>query len=82
MLAADNDFIAPYPLDLFGWNIKVYTGVVALVANAVVSTLLTLALRAAGSDDRLDETRPEDFDELVERPPQRRPMPEPPVQPA
>jgi SSS family solute:Na+ symporter len=81
-LAAKNDFMAPYPLDLFGWKIKAYTGIIALVANAIVTVGLTLALRASGSDDRLDETRPEDFDELADDRPQRRPMPQPPVQPA
>ena len=43
-----------------------YTGLVALLLNLAVTTVLTLVLGNRGRADELDETRAEDFDELHE----------------
>jgi hypothetical protein len=43
-----------------------YTGVVALVLNLAVAGVLTVGLGSRGRADELDETRPEDYDELHE----------------
>jgi SSS family solute:Na+ symporter len=48
------------------FGIKCYTAFSALILNLIVSVGLTLILRAAGKRDELDETRPQDFDELAE----------------
>src|SRR5215218_10339473 len=63
-IAASQDF-APV------WNVPVlsvtaYTGLVALALNLVVATVITLVLGRRGRADRLDETRPEEYDELME----------------
>jgi hypothetical protein len=39
---------------------------VALVLNLVVATAVTLVMGRRGRADRLDETRPEEYDELAE----------------
>jgi SSS family solute:Na+ symporter len=54
------------------FGIKCYTAFSALILNLVVSVGLTLILRATGARDELDETRPEDFDELAEGAPAHR----------
>jgi hypothetical protein len=54
------------------FGIKSYTAFSALILNLIVSVGLTLILRATGSRDELDETRPEDFDELAEDVPAHR----------
>ena len=54
------------------FGIKCYTAFSALILNLIVSVGLTLILRATGSRDELDETRPEDFDELAEDVPTHR----------
>jgi SSS family solute:Na+ symporter len=43
-----------------------YTAFSAFLLNVIVSVVLTIVLRAVGARDELDETRPEDFDELTE----------------
>jgi SSS family solute:Na+ symporter len=74
-MAADLTFKSSvYPLDLFGWHFTAYAGVFALVANLVVSVVLTVVLGLAGERDRgLDETRPEDYSEFRRRPATRQP---------
>jgi SSS family solute:Na+ symporter len=58
-------------------GINAYTALTAFVLNLVVAVALTLVLRATGARDELDETRPEDFDELEEEVRIRRSRPEP-----
>ena len=60
----------------------VYTALSAFVLNLVVAVGLTLLLRAFGSRDVRDETRPQDFDELAEGRFQRQPEREPELRPA
>jgi len=78
-MAISQGFKPVYPLDLLGVHINGYTALFALVANLVVSFGLTAILRAVGSRDDRDETRPSDFDELAEDVPPRRRPPEPAV---
>ena len=54
------------------FGIKCYTAFSALILNLIVSVGLTLILRAVGMRDALDETRPQDFDELAEDVPSHR----------
>ena len=75
LMAVTNGFEPVY--DVLG--IDAYTALAAFVANLVVAIGGTLLLRAMGRADRLDETRPEDFDELAERVPERRERPEPAI---
>jgi solute:Na+ symporter, SSS family len=63
-------------------GINSYTAFSALILNLVISIVLTLIFRAIGARDELDETRPEDFDELEEDVPVRRREPEPAMRPA
>jgi solute:Na+ symporter, SSS family len=77
-MAADQDYKAVFPLDLFGVHLNAYAALFAVGANFIVAIAGTLLLRAVGPRDTLDETRPEDFDELDERPAaERRRAPEP-----
>ena len=78
-MAISQGFKPVYPLDLLGVHINGYTALFALVANLVVSFGLTAILRAVGSRDDRDDTRPSDFDELAEDVPPRRRPPEPAV---
>lgn len=54
-------------LDLLGWQpfpgspVQIYVGFVALVLNLLVAVLVTLALRAAGTPEGTDATRPADY---------------------
>jgi hypothetical protein len=43
-----------------------YTGLVALLVNLAVTTVVTIVLGGRGRADELDETRPGDYDELHE----------------
>jgi SSS family solute:Na+ symporter len=82
LMAESQDFAPAYPLEVFGTTINAYTGLFALAANLVVAVLGTLVLRRTGPPDELDDTRPEDFDELDEDAARERPAPEPVVAPA
>jgi SSS family solute:Na+ symporter len=80
LMAQSQAFAPTYPLEIFGTKINAYTGVFALAANLLVTLALTAVLRASGVDDRGDETRSADYDELAEdavAPPPRVPAPEP-----
>jgi SSS family solute:Na+ symporter len=58
-----------YALDFLGIKFSAYQAVFALLANLIVAVVGTLILRAAGSRDLADETRPGDYaDERAERP--------------
>jgi SSS family solute:Na+ symporter len=50
-----------YPLHILGETIPCYAAVSALVANLLVSWLLTLVLRAAESVQITDQTAAEDY---------------------
>jgi solute:Na+ symporter, SSS family len=60
LIAATNGY-KPAPSFL---GTTAYTGMWAFAFNLVVAVVGTLVLRAVGSADDRDETRPEDFDEL------------------
>jgi solute:Na+ symporter, SSS family len=67
-MAIDMDFKSSvYKLDLFGWQVSAYEGVIALVLNLVVSVVGTLVLSALGARRGHDETGSEDYQELGER---------------
>jgi solute:Na+ symporter, SSS family len=56
-----------YALDLFGWTINAYEGVIALVLNLIIAVAGTLLLSALGVRRGPDETEPEHYEELGER---------------
>jgi SSS family solute:Na+ symporter len=66
LMASSQDYAPAYPLEIFGTTINAYTGMFALGANLVVTIAGTLVLHRVGPPDSVDETRPEDFDELDE----------------
>jgi len=66
LIAQSQDYVPTYILSLFGAHITAYTAIWALLLNFIVSIGLTLVFRAVGARDTLDETRREDYDELVE----------------
>ena len=53
-----------YALSHFGFDTKmaVYTGIIALVLNLLVTGVLTLILRAVGAPHGEDSTAPEDYE--------------------
>jgi len=52
---------SPVALPPFAEETKVYIGLTALVLNLLVAVVLTVALRAAGVDEGVDSTRPDDY---------------------
>jgi SSS family solute:Na+ symporter len=76
LMAASQTFKTPvYNLDFIGIHFSAYQAVFALLANLVVTIVLTVLLRAAGWRDDADETRSDDYAELREEP-ARAPEPE------
>jgi solute:Na+ symporter, SSS family len=69
-MAQDSSFkTSVYALNLFGWHFSAYEAVFALVANLIVSAVLTVVLSLVGARDRAgDDTRPEDYEELTAEP--------------
>jgi SSS family solute:Na+ symporter len=68
LMAIDQDFKSSvYKLDLFGWNVTAYEGVIALVLNLVISVVGTLVLSALGAPRGDDQTADDDYEELGER---------------
>jgi solute:Na+ symporter, SSS family len=64
-MAASLDFKSSvYALDFAGIHFSAYEAVFALVANLVVTAVLTVVLRLVGSRDRADRTQPDDYFEL------------------
>jgi solute:Na+ symporter, SSS family len=63
-IAASQSFEPVWEVPLLG--VTAYTALVALALNLVVSAAITLVLGRRGRTDELDETRPEDYDELEE----------------
>lgn len=63
-IASSRDFAPVWQVPVLG--VTGYTGLVALALNLVVVTLIMLVLGRRARADRLDETRPDEYDELVE----------------
>jgi solute:Na+ symporter, SSS family len=63
-IASSQDFAPVWEVPVLG--VTAYTGLVALALNLVVAALITLVLGRRARADRLDETRPEEYDEIVE----------------
>jgi SSS family solute:Na+ symporter len=63
-IAASQEFAPVWEVPLLG--VTAYTGLVALALNLVLAAVITLVLGSAGRADELDETRPEEYDELAE----------------
>jgi SSS family solute:Na+ symporter len=82
VIAASQEFVAVYPIKLFGTEYNVYTGLIALVVNLVLSIGLTILLRRIGPRDAADDTHAEDYEELADDVPRHRPPPDPAVHPA
>jgi solute:Na+ symporter, SSS family len=73
---------AQYALSHFGWDTKVtiYTGILALAVNLVVTAVGSLALNAMGAPAGTDETHPADYH--LESDAELRPLPVSPEQEA
>src|SRR5436190_1977723 len=65
-IAASQDFTPTWLTNVFGVDINLYTAIWSVLLNLVITTVLTLVIRAAGKADDRDETTPADYDELVE----------------
>jgi SSS family solute:Na+ symporter len=65
-IAASQDFVPTWTWTILGVQINAYTALWSLLLNLIVTTVLTLVIRAAGKADDRDETTPADYDELVE----------------
>jgi SSS family solute:Na+ symporter len=65
-IAASQDFTPTWAATILGVNVNAYTAIWSLLLNLIVTTGLTLLIRAAGKADDRDETTPADYDELVE----------------
>jgi SSS family solute:Na+ symporter len=63
-IAASQDFTPVWKTPII--EATAYTGLVALVLNLAVASVLTLVLGQHGRADELDETREADYDELRE----------------
>jgi solute:Na+ symporter, SSS family len=63
-IAASQDYTPVWDTPLI--EATAYTGLVALLVNLAVTTVVTLVLGGRGRGDELDETRPGDYDELHE----------------
>ena len=63
-IAASQDFAPVWELPILG--VTAYTALAALVLNLVVAAVLTVLLGGRGRADELDETSPQEYDELEE----------------
>ena len=61
---ASRDFVPVWQLPLLG--VTAYTALTALALNLVVASVITIVLGDRGRADELDETRPDEYDELEE----------------
>jgi solute:Na+ symporter, SSS family len=66
IVAINKSYVPTSILSIFGAHITAYTAIWALLLNLAIAGALTLAFRAFGAADDADETRPSDYDELVE----------------
>jgi SSS family solute:Na+ symporter len=60
-MLASQHFSSVYPFVLGGSKVQVYTGLVALVVNILLTTLCTMLFRAIGVTERKDATTPADY---------------------
>jgi SSS family solute:Na+ symporter len=68
LMATSSDFkTSVYELHIFGTTISAYEAIFALVANVVVSVLLTIVLNIVGAPRGADETAEGDYQELGEQ---------------
>jgi solute:Na+ symporter, SSS family len=67
LMAASQDFKAPYPLHLGSLDITMYSAFFAVLANIVVVLVLTPVFRRLDAGEPADETSPEDYEDLSER---------------
>jgi SSS family solute:Na+ symporter len=65
-IAASQDFLPTWQTTILGVNVNAYTAIWSLLLNLIVTTGLTLVIRAAGKADDRDETTPADYEERVE----------------
>jgi solute:Na+ symporter, SSS family len=65
-IAASQDFTPTWATTILGVNVNAYTAIWSLLLNLIVTTGLTLLIRAAGKADDRDETTPADYDERIE----------------
>ena len=65
-IAASQSFTPTWAATILGVNVNAYTAIWSLLLNLIVTSVLTLLIRAAGKADDRDETTPADYDELVE----------------
>jgi solute:Na+ symporter, SSS family len=65
-IAASQSFTPTWMTNIFGVDINAYTALWSLLLNLIVTTVLTLVIRAVRKADDRDETTPADYDELVE----------------
>jgi SSS family solute:Na+ symporter len=72
-MAASQDFKSAYPLDFIGIKLTMYSAFFAVLANLVVTTVLTPLLRRADDREPEDETAPSDYIDLSETPEHARP---------
>jgi solute:Na+ symporter, SSS family len=63
-IAVSQDYTPVWDTPIVGAT--VYTGLVALALNLAIAAVLTLVLGGRGRADALDETKPDDYDELHE----------------
>jgi len=63
-IAVSQDYTPVWDTPVVGAT--VYTGLVALALNLAVATVLSVVLGPRGRGDVVDETAPEDYDELHE----------------
>jgi SSS family solute:Na+ symporter len=63
-IAVSQDYTPVWDTPIVGAT--VYTGLVALALNLAVAAVLTVVLGGRGRADALDETKPDDYDELHE----------------
>ena len=69
LMAASQTFkTSVYNLDFLGIHFSAYEAVFALLANLLVTVVLTVVLRAAGVPDDADRTRRSDYFELRDEP--------------
>jgi SSS family solute:Na+ symporter len=69
LMAASQTFkTSVYNLDVLGIKFSAYEAVFALLANLIVTVVLTVVLRAAGVPDDADRTRRSDYFELRDEP--------------
>src|SRR3954464_6405710 len=65
-IAASQSFTPTWATTILGVNVNAYTAIWSLLLNLIVTTGLTLLIRAVGKADDRDETTLADYDERIE----------------